>query len=94
MSPVEMNKGPMGKFGNTNQTLIRHDYKRACYRAMLSEFSIDEVKEFFSLVPLLVEGKEYTGKDLFQLLWKEKAKIPIAYDVATEPLSTSPLMKA
>ena len=74
----------MGKLGNSNPTLIRHDYKRACYRAMLSEFSADEVKEFFGQVPLLMDGKKFEGADLFSHLWMEKASIPICYDYALD----------
>jgi hypothetical protein len=74
----------MGASGKSNQTLIRHDFKRACYRAMLSEFSIEEVKEFFSLVPLIIDGIEYKGSELYELLWKANAKIPRAYGIATD----------
>ncbi|MEO6097380.1 MAG: hypothetical protein ABIW76_17680 [Fibrobacteria bacterium] len=51
---------------------------------MLSEFPIEDVKEFFNFIPLILDGREYKGKKLYQLLWKEKAKIPIAYDVSTD----------
>jgi hypothetical protein len=72
------------KFGNSNQTLIRHDFKRAVYRVMLSEFSIKDILTYFSKVPLVINGNEATPLDLFELLWSEKAKIPQAFDIATD----------
>jgi hypothetical protein len=74
----------MSRLGNTNDTLIRHDYKRACYRALLSELPIEEVKAFFSRVPLIIDGVAIEGKDLFTLLWTEKAKVPLCYDFALD----------
>ncbi len=74
----------MGKLGNSNAALIRHDYKRACYRAMLAEFSTEEVVEFFTASPLIIDGKEIRGAELFGLLWKEKGKIPIYWDIHTD----------
>ena len=74
----------MGASGNSNQTLIRHDCKRSCYRVLLSEFSIEEVKEFFGLIPLIIDGVEIRGPELFELLWKEKAQVPVAYDYKTD----------
>lgn len=76
----------MGKFGNTNTVLTRHDYKRACYRAMLSEFTIEEVAEFFSKLPLNIEGKTIKGPELYALLWNEKGKIPLCWDSLTDNL--------
>lgn len=67
---------PQGTFGNSNQTLIRHDFKRALYRALLSEFTIPEVVEFFQKVPLVIQGRTYPLCELFALLWKEKVKLP------------------
>lgn len=74
----------MGKLGNNNQTLIRHDFKRALYRAMLSEFTIPEVIEFFQKVPLVIQGRTYPLYGVFELLWKEKAKIPTCFDCETD----------
>jgi hypothetical protein len=74
----------MSTFGNTNQTPMRHDFKRAFYRAMLSEFEIEEVKEFFAQVPLTIDDKEFNLDEVFALLWQEKAKVPFAWDCATD----------
>jgi len=74
----------MGTFGNSRTVLIRHDYKRACYRAMLAEFTPEEVVEFFSLVPLNIEGQEIKGPALFKRLWMEKGKIPLYWDYETD----------
>lgn len=75
-----------GKLGNSSTALVRHDYKRACYRAMLSEFSAEEVLEFFSALPLIMDGKEIKGAELFGLLWSEKARIPIYWEYGTDNL--------
>jgi hypothetical protein len=75
-----------GKLGNSNKALIRHDYKRACYRAMLAEFTAAEVAEFFAKAPLIMEGKEIKGPELFKLLWSDKAKIPIYWDYFTDTI--------
>lgn len=53
----------MGTLGNSNQTLIRHDFKRAVYRALLSEFSADEVKEYFGKLPLVIEGRRFSERN-------------------------------
>lgn len=74
----------MGRLANAQPDLIRHDYKRACYRALLSECTIEEVKEFFSAVPLEIEGRRIAGKDLYSLLWREKAHVPIWWDNALD----------
>ena len=74
----------MGTLGNSNQTLIRHDFKRAVYRALLSEFPIDDVKEYFGKVPLVIGEKRFSAAELFGLLWREKSKIPSCFDVATD----------
>ncbi|MBW8888521.1 MAG: hypothetical protein JF616_12260, partial [Fibrobacteres bacterium] len=74
----------MGSLGNTNRTLIRHDFKRALYRALLSEFPPEIVREYFALVPLEIGGRRIPEPELFELLWKPKAKIPIYWDIATD----------
>lgn len=74
----------MGALGNSNQTLIRHDFKRAVYRALLSEFPADVVREYFASVPMEIGGKRLPESELFELLWKPKAKIPIHWDIATD----------
>ena len=74
----------MGVLGNSNRTLIRHDFKRALYRALLSEFLPGKMREYFSLVPLEIDGKTFTESELFELLWKPKGLIPIWWDVATD----------
>jgi hypothetical protein len=71
-------------YGNTS--LIRHDYKRACYRAMLSEFTPEDVVEFFHTLPMILDGRRIQGPELFQLLWREKEKIPIYWEVITDNL--------
>lgn len=74
----------MGKLGNASQAFIRHDYKKACYRAFLADFPIDEIKEYFASVPLAIGGKEIKGKDLYSLLWSDHAEIPMYYDYALD----------
>lgn len=74
----------MGKLANAQTDLIRHDYKRACYRALLSECTLEDVKEFFAAIPLVVEGKTIAGKDLYNLLWAEKSMIPLWWDNAMD----------
>jgi hypothetical protein len=74
----------MGTFGNTNPTLMRHDFKRAFYRVMLSEFNPEEIKEFFSISPLVIEGRTFTLREVFELLWQDRAKVPFAWDCATD----------
>lgn len=76
-------------YRGTNHTLIRHDYKRACYRAMLSEFSPEDVIEFFSSEPLFMDGKQVKGQELYKLLWREKGKIPISWEWTTDNLFES-----
>ncbi|MEO6097381.1 MAG: hypothetical protein ABIW76_17685 [Fibrobacteria bacterium] len=80
------NAPAVGKLGNSNTMLVRHDYKRACYRAMLVEFSTDEVVEFFTTLPLVIEGREIKGAELFGLLWKEKERVPVYWECGTDNL--------
>jgi hypothetical protein len=75
---------PVGKLGNSSQVLVRHDFKRALYRALLSEFEVGEVVEYFSRIPLVMEGRAYSQVELFELLWSEKAKLPLCYEYATD----------
>ena len=70
----------MKKDPHVESVLIRHDYKRAVYRAMLSELPLEEVIEFFTLAPLIVDDEQLQGKRLFDLLWSPKAKITCSYD--------------
>src|SRR5207249_7283984 len=70
----------MEKLDNTGQLLIRHDYKRACYRAMLSELPLEDIKEYFNSVPLIIGEKEVKGIELSQHLWKDKAQVPTSFD--------------
>ena len=51
---------------------------------MLSDFEINEIKDYFEKVPLIVENKKYTLAEVFALLWKEKGKVPFAWDCATD----------
>lgn len=83
----------MGTLGNNNRTLIRHDFKRALYRAFLSEFPPEIIREYFSLVPLEIEGKRFTETELFELLWKPKGLIPIWWDVAGDNVLEAFLIK-
>jgi hypothetical protein len=64
----------MNKLSDFDSSLIRHDYKRAVYRAMLSELPPGEIIEFFHLTPLIVDGEQIQGKRLFDLIWAEKGK--------------------
>lgn len=74
----------MGALGNTNRTLIRHDFKRATYRALLTEFPPEAVRGYFTKVPLEIEGSRLSEPELFDLMWNPKGKIPISWDVATD----------
>jgi len=74
----------MGILGNSNRTLIRHDFKRALYRAFLSEFPPEKIREYFSLVALEIDGKVLRESELINLLWEPKGQIPIWWDVATD----------
>jgi hypothetical protein len=69
-----------------NEFLIRHDYKRACYRAMLSEFEPTEIAEYFDKVPLVIEGRTIKGPELYQLLWSDKGKITTLWCSSTDNL--------
>jgi hypothetical protein len=68
----------------SKEILIRHDYKKACYRALLSEFTPEEVAEFFDKVPMLLDGRHIKGPELYKLLWSDKAKIPEFWDYTTD----------
>jgi len=64
--------------------LIRHDYKKACYRALLSEFEPREITEYFETVPLVIDGRTIKGPELYKLLWSEKGKITTGWDYGTD----------
>lgn len=85
MAIIETKDGFLKKltFGIT-PTLVRHDYKRAVYRAFLAEFPPDAIRKYFEKVPLLIDGKEVSGKPLFELLWKKKAHVPVTWEVASD----------
>lgn len=68
----------------SKEILIRHDYKKACYRALLSEFTPEEVAEYFDKVPMHLEGRHIKGPELYKLLWSDKAKIPKFWDYSTD----------
>lgn len=69
--PIGESARPAGRLGNTNSVLIRHDYKRACYRAMLAEFSTEEVVEFFTALPLIIDEVRF-----YRLIEKLKEECP------------------
>lgn len=74
----------MGRPKNLDSILIRHDYKKACYRAMLSEFEHREIAEYFGKVALVIDGRTIQGPDLYKLLWSEKAKITSGWDYTSD----------
>lgn len=74
----------MGQSKKFDSILIRHDYKRACYRALLSEFESREVAEYFETVPLVIEDRTIKGPELYKLLWSDKAKITTGWDSASD----------
>jgi hypothetical protein len=74
----------MSTFGNTNQTLMRHDFKRAYYRVLLSEFGIEDIVKLISRVPLVIGEKRYSLEEVFSLLWQDRGKVPFAWDCATD----------
>ncbi len=75
---------PALRHGPSTECLVRHDYKCAVYRALLSEFSPHIVREYFEKVPLTIDGQEVRGKSLYELLWKKKAMVPISWEVQTD----------
>lgn len=93
MTPETAAPAVRGKLGNSNRTLIRHDFKRALYRAFLSEFPPEAIREYFALVPLEIEGKRFSETELFALLWDPKGLIPIWWDVAGDNVLEGFLLK-
>lgn len=73
-----------GRFGNTNQTLMRHDFKRAYYRVLLSEFEPEDIKSLLSQTPLEIAGKRFSLTEVCELLWQDRGKVPFAWDCATD----------
>jgi hypothetical protein len=65
---------------------IRHDYKRAVYRVFLQEFPPEVVREYFSLVPLEIDGRVISGKALFEALWRKKSLVPSSWEIRTDNL--------
>lgn len=65
-------------------SMVRHDYKRAVYRAFLSEFPPETIRKYFDRHPLVIEGREYRGHALYELLWKKKVLVPSAWEVVTD----------
>lgn len=58
VSLTVMYSGAMKQTPDFDSNLIRHDYKRTVYRAMLSELPPGEIIEFFHSAPLIVEGEQ------------------------------------
>ncbi len=71
-------------FGNTNQTPMRHDFKRAYYRVLLSEFEAGDIKELLAKSPLVIGGKRFSLREVFEHLWQDREKVPFAWDCATD----------
>jgi hypothetical protein len=67
-----------------HELLMRHDCKRAFYRALLSEMEPSEIAEYFEKVPLVLDGRTLHGPDLYKLLWSEKAMVSCAWEYATD----------
>lgn len=74
----------MSTFGNTNQTPMRHDFKRAYYRVLLSEFEAEDIKGLLSQAPLVIGERRYSLTEVFELLWQDRGKVPFAWDCATD----------
>ena len=74
----------MSTFGNTVQTLMRHDFKRAYYRTLLSEFAPEDIKMLLAKTPLIIGEKRYALSEVCELLWKDRGKVPFAWDCATD----------
>jgi hypothetical protein len=74
----------MSTFGNSNQTLIRHDFKRAYYRVLLSEFDAGDIIRLIAQAPLAIGEKRYSLEEVFGLLWQDRGKVPFAWDCATD----------
>lgn len=52
---------------DTEETLNRHDFWRGCYATMLSELSIEHIKEFFDDLPMVMGGRPIEGVDLLRI---------------------------
>jgi hypothetical protein len=52
---------------------------RYYYGSMLLEFSIEDVREFFQGLPLTIDGKQLTERELFNFIWDEKKRTPLNF---------------
>ena len=52
------------RLGTSCRLLMRHDFKRAFYRAMQAGFAPEVVKDFFSRIPLVIGDKTFRLKEL------------------------------
>lgn len=62
------------------EALNRHDFWRAGYATMLSEWRPEDIREFLLARPLTVENRTYAGADLAALLWNEKGFVTTAWN--------------
>jgi hypothetical protein len=62
---------------------------RYYYGSMLLEFPTEDVREFFQGLPLTIDGKQLTERELFDFVWDEKKRTPLSYmcvfNAAIEP---------
>ncbi len=65
---------------DSEETLNRHDFWRGCYATMLSELSIEHIKEFFRDLPMVMGGRLIEGVEFYNLLWNEKGRIPMDWN--------------
>lgn len=81
---AESGKAPAVPVGNSCHRLARHDYGRAIYRAMLSRFTPQEIKENIGFVPLQIDGKEIRVSEPFHLLGRRKTCEPLSWEYGTD----------
>ena len=52
---------------------------RYYYGSMLLEFSTEDVREFFQGLPLMIDGKQLTERELVEFVWDEKKRTPLGF---------------
>lgn len=50
---------------------------------MLAELHPDHIIEFFEKIPMRMQGKEYSGRELFALFWNEKGTVNMDWNFAS-----------
>lgn len=82
---IESRESAIGKLRHDlGITMVRHDYKHSVYHAFLTEFPPAAIREYFEHVPLVIDGREFRGRPLYELLRKKKALVPLEWEVRTD----------